>query len=99
MMKTLTGIAAAGALALTMTVAPQPAKAGDGGAFAAGAIGGLAAGANIGSAVANGPHYYGYGPGYAYAPGPVYYGPRCWWSHRRVWNGYRWHRARVRVCR
>jgi hypothetical protein len=92
MIKTLTGIAAAAALALTMVAAPQPAKAGDGGAFAAGAIGGLAAGAIIGSAVANGPHY-------AYGPAPVYYGPRCWWRSQRVWNGWRWHWARVRVCR
>ncbi len=50
---------------------------------AAGVIGGLAAGAIIGSAVANNGYYYGPGPygyygagPYAYAPGPVYVRPR-----------------------
>lgn len=47
-------------------------------------IGGLAAGAIIGGALAA-PYYYGYGP-YPYG------GPGCYW--RTVWNGYRW----VRVC-
>ena len=61
MMKTkiLTTLAAAAALGLTAVAAPQPAQAGHwhggGGAVAAGVIGGLAAGAIIGSAAANGP--------------------------------------------
>ncbi len=29
---------------------------------------------------------------------PVYR-PRCWTESRRVWNGYRWIRRPVRVCR
>lgn len=45
---------------------------GYGGAAAAGIIGGLAAGAIIGSAVANSGYYYG--PGYSYGPGPYAYG-------------------------
>ncbi len=28
-----------------------------------------------------------------------YYRPRCWTESRRVWNGYRWVRRTVRVCR
>ena len=48
-------------------------------------IGGFAAGALIGSALA-GPYYYPYG----YYRGP-YYGPGCAW--RNVWNGYTWVRA------
>ena len=28
-----------------------------------------------------------------------YYRPRCWTESRRVWNGYRWIRRPVRVCR
>lgn len=98
MIKTFTGIAAAAALALTAVAAPQPAQARNhGGAVAAGVIGGLAAGAIVGSAVANSPRYYG-GP-YAYAPGPVYYGPGCYWTRERFWNGYRWRTHRVQVCR
>ena len=66
--KTLTALAAAATLGLAAVATPQPAQAG---AMAArlppAIIGGLAAGAIIGSAAANGP--YGYGPGY-YAPGP-----------------------------
>jgi hypothetical protein len=94
MMKTFTGIAAAAALAITAVAMPQPAQARHGGAVAAGVIGGLAAGAIIGSAVANSPRY-----GYAYAPGPVYYGPGCYWTRERYWNGWRWRSHRIRVCR
>jgi hypothetical protein len=35
------------------------------------------------------PHY---GPGRPYVR-------RCWTESRRVWNGYRWVRRAVRVCR
>lgn len=97
MLKTLTGVATAAALAIAgTTVAPQKADAHCYGcAVGAGVIGGLAAGAIIGSAVSR-PYYgYGYGPGYYYGPAPAYYGPHCWW--RRHWTPYGW-RA-VRVCR
>jgi hypothetical protein len=95
--KTLTALAATAALVVAAVANPQPAEARGGGAVAAGIIGGLAAGAIIGSAVA-GPRYYG-GPGYyAYGPGPVYYGPHCWWSRERVWDGWGWRIRRVRVC-
>ena len=99
MTRTLTAIAAAGALAIAGLAAPQSAEARGGGAVAAGVIGGLAAGAIVGSAIANGPYYYGPGPYAYYGPGPVAYGPGCWWSHRRFWDGYGWRVHRVRVCR
>lgn len=28
-----------------------------------------------------------------------HYRPRCWTESRRIWNGYRWVRRAVRVCR
>ena len=70
--KTLTALAAAATIGLAAVATPQPAEARNGGAIAAGIIGGLAVGAIIGAA-ATGPHY-GYGPGY-YAAGP---GIRIW---------------------
>jgi hypothetical protein len=60
--KTLTALAAAATIGLVAVAAPQPAEARNGGAIAAGIIGGLAVGALIGAA-AIGPS--GYGPGYA----------------------------------
>jgi hypothetical protein len=96
MRKTLIAIAAAATVALGSFAMPQPAQARHGGAVAAGIIGGLAAGAIIGSAAAQGPYY---GPGYYYGPGPVYYQrPHCWWHRERWWDGWRWHSRRVRVC-
>lgn len=92
------GMAAAAALMLAgVTVAsPQPAEARcHGCGVAAGVIGGLAAGALIGSAIAAPPYY---GPGYYYGPGPAYYGPHCWWERQRVWDGWGWRVRRVRVC-
>ena len=65
--KTLTALAAAATIGLAAVAAPQPAEARNGGAIAAGIIGGLAVGALV-AAAANGP--YGYGPGY-YAAGPA----------------------------
>jgi hypothetical protein len=92
----LTAFAVAGALALATIAAPSAADARGGGRVAAGILGGLAAGALIAGA-ANG--YYGGGPYYAYGPGPYYAYPRCYWRHERVWDGWEWRRARVRVCR
>jgi len=84
---------AAGALAS----ASLPAQAGDGGAVAAGILGGTALGFAAGAAAASAPpppYYYGpayYGP--AYAPPP-----RCWWEPREVWNGYAYVVRQVRYC-
>jgi hypothetical protein len=86
--------------AATATFVPAPASAGDGGAVAAGVIGGLALGALAGSAAAGA---YGPPPGYYPAPAPVYYPPpppppQCWWEPREVWNGWAFVVRRVRVC-
>ncbi len=96
MMKTFTTLTVAGVVAVAAVAAPAPAQARNEGAIAAGVVGGLAAGAIIGSAVA--PRY-----GYGYAPAPVYYGgpyaySRCYMVRQRVWTDYgpRW--RRVRVC-
>jgi hypothetical protein len=94
--KTLTALAAAATIGLAAVAAPQPAEARNGGALAAGIIGGLAVGALVGAAAANGP-YYGYGPGYA--AGPAYYGyGGCYWTRQRVWDGWGWRFRPVRVC-
>ena len=55
-------------------------------------VGGLAAGAIVGGALAA-PYYYPYGPYGYYGYGPYPYAPACAW--RSVWNGYRWVRACV----
>ena len=91
MKNTIIARAAAGTLAAAL---PSPAQAHCVGCgVAAGVVGGLAAGAIIGSAMAR-PYGYGY-----YGPGPYYaYGPRCFWTRQRVWDGYGWRLARVRVC-
>jgi hypothetical protein len=96
MRKILTVTAAAAALALATVAAPQQAEARHG-HIAGAIIGGLAVGALLGAAAANGGYYYAPGP-YYYAPGPYYYGPECYWTRQRVWNGYRWHSRRIRVC-
>jgi hypothetical protein len=77
-------------------VLPPSAQAGsNGGAVAAGVIGGLAVGAIVGSAAASQPRYYAPAPVYAAPP------PRCYWTRGEpVWDGYRgaWIRPRVQVC-
>ena len=92
MYKMLSALAVTATITIAAVAIPQQAEA-RGGALAAGIIGGVAAGAIIGSAANNG--YYGpgydygagYGPGYGYGPQPVYYGYRhyrhCWWRYGR----------------
>jgi hypothetical protein len=95
MTKTLTALAAAATLATAAIATPNKAEAHCVGCWVgAGVLGGLAAGAIIGSAAT----YGAYGPYYAYGPSP-YYGPACWWQRQRVWDGYGWRFTRVRVCR
>jgi hypothetical protein len=108
MHKSLVGLAAAAALGLAAVAAPAPANAGCYGcAVGAGIIGGVAAGAIIGSAIANSPPPPP--PGYYPPPAPVYYpgpgpgyaalAPGCYWAKRQVWiegYGYRW--RTVQVC-
>ena len=88
-------LSAVAALALAVTATSQPAFARNGGAIAAGVIGGLAVGAIIGSQANRG--YYD-GPGY-YESGyqPVY--NSCHTEQQAVEDGYgNVHMRRVRVC-
>jgi hypothetical protein len=104
MHKSVIGLAAAASLGFATLAAPSHADAGCFGcAVGAGVLGGVVAGAIVGSAIANNPPpppppYYGppppppgpyYGPPPAYAGGP----PPCHWERRRVWveevQGYR----------
>jgi hypothetical protein len=90
MTKTLTALAAAATIAIAAVASPPQAEA-RGGRIAAGIVGGLAVGALVGAAAANGPYYYGPGP-YAY------YGGGCGWRRERFWDGFGWRIRRVRVC-
>jgi hypothetical protein len=92
----LTTIVAVSALALTAV--SQPASAGgNGGAVAAGVVGGLAVGAIIGSQM-NRPAYGG--PAYyEAAPSRAYEYEECRIIHRRYVDQYGYeHTRRVRVC-
>ena len=96
--------AALAVLAIATFSSPSASQAGNGGAVAAGLLGGFAAGAIIGGATAPRPYYYGPPPAY-YAPPPAYvapepaYAPECYWTRGEpVWNGYAWVRPRVQVC-
>ena len=88
-------LTAMSALAVAVMATPQPAFARDGGAVAAGVIGGLAVGAIIGSQANRG--YYG-GPGYydsGYQPGYS----ECHMERQQVEDRYGNVRLRrVRVC-
>ena len=104
MKRTIIALAAAALVAAAM---PSPAQAGCRGCgVAAGVVGGLAAGAIIGSAIANsGPRYYEPAPVYAAPPPPVYVeppdyvdGPVCHLERQQVWDGYAYRTRRVEVC-
>jgi hypothetical protein len=53
-------------------------------------VGGLAAGAILGAALAAAPRPYLYEP--------VYYAPRCYVRRERFWDGWGWHIRRVEDC-
>jgi len=104
MNKSLPALAAAAVIAATTIALPTSADAqwrrGWGwGPF----VGGLAAGAIIGGALAR-PYYYPYGYPYGGYPSGGYYPygyypaayPYAYSCVRRAWNGYRW--VRVRYC-
>jgi hypothetical protein len=114
MHKALLGLAAAASIGLASLAAPNTANAGCYGcAVGAGVLGGVAAGAIIGSAIANNPPpppaYYPPPPAAYYPPppppppgyGPGYaqLAPGCYWGHRRVWvEGYGYQVRTVQVC-
>jgi hypothetical protein len=80
-----------------LTAVSLPAQAGDGGAIAAGILGGTALGFLAGTAAASPPPppppgYYA--PVYAAPPPP----PRCWYQPQEVWNGYAYVIQQVRYC-
>jgi hypothetical protein len=79
------------ALSMSALATATPAHAG-GGDVAAGLIGGFAAGAIVGSALAPRP-----APVYV-APAPAYVAECYWTRGRPVWDGYRWIRPRIQVC-
>ncbi len=99
MRQTFIALAAAVTLAAALPSSAQAHCRGCG--VAAGVVGGLAAGAIIGSAIANsGPVYAGPPPP---PPSAVYYddddAPVCHVERRRVWvEGYGWRHRRIEVC-
>ena len=88
------------ATSISALAAVHPAHAGSGD-VAAGLIGGFAAGAIVGTALAPrpAPVYVAPAPVYV-APAPVYVvEPQCYWTRGRpMWDGYRWVRTRVQIC-
>jgi hypothetical protein len=99
-----TPVAALAVIALATFSDVSASRAG-GGDVAAGLLGGFAAGAIVGGAMAPRPYYYGPAPVYVAPPPPAYvepppaYVPACYWTRGEpVWNGYAWVRPRVQVC-
>jgi hypothetical protein len=84
MSKIVTELVAASAIAVAVVASSGAAEARWGGWWGPGpVVGGLVAGAIVGSALAAPRYPYGYYGPYPYRP--------CYW--RTVWNGYRWVRA------
>jgi hypothetical protein len=111
MTRTLTALVAGATMTLAAVATPTPAEARHFGWRGPAILGGIAAAAFIGGALArpyHGGYYGGYGyPAYAYYPAPVYYSyyvpayaPAYYYAPRPVHYGcVRWrHGYRVRVC-
>jgi hypothetical protein len=94
MKKTISALLAVATIAGSLISVAPAAKAGDGGAVAAGVAGGLIGGALLGGAIA------------ASRPAPVYAAPPpeyveegpCHFVRERFWDGYGWRFRRVEVC-
>ena len=101
MQRTIITLAAAALVAAAMPSTAQARCHGCG--VGAGIIGGLAAGAIIGSAIANSqprymePAYAAPPPGYAEPPDYVD-GPVCYMERTQFWDGYAYRMRRVEVC-
>jgi hypothetical protein len=96
MTKTLATLVVGATVAIGAVASPTTADARwrHGGFPVAPVIGGLAAGALVGAALAAPRPYYGYG--YAYEP--VYFEPRCYIRRERIWDGWGWRFRRVEDC-
>jgi hypothetical protein len=93
MKKTLATLAVAATVAIGAVAIPTPADARWHHGFPVGpVIGGLAAGAILGAALAAPRPYYGV----AYEP--VYFGPRCYVRRERFWDGWGWRVRRIEDC-
>jgi hypothetical protein len=94
MKKTISALLAVATVAVSLTSVMPAAKAGDGGAVAAGVAGGLLGGALLGGAIAASRP----APVYV-APAPVYVEePPCRMVREKFWDGYGWRFRRVQVC-
>jgi hypothetical protein len=106
MHKSLMGLAAAASIGLASLAVPSTANAGCYGcAVGAGVLGGVAAVAMIGRAIAKSPPpppaYYPPPPPPGYYPPPGYaqLAPGCYWGKRRVWvEGYGYQVRPVQIC-
>jgi hypothetical protein len=97
MKKNLITIAVATTVAMGAAISPTAAQARWHHGFpVAPVVGGLAAGALLGAAIAA-PHYYP-APHYYYGYEPVYYGPSCIVRRERIWDGWGWRVRRVEDC-
>src|SRR5262245_52783858 len=102
MKNTIVAFAAAVTLAAALPSSAQAHCNGCG--VAAGVVGGLAAGAIVGSAIANSrPVYVEPAPVYVapppvYAVPPPYEGPICHIERQQVWDGYGYRTRRIQVC-
>lgn len=106
-MKKMFAVLAVAGLAVAATATTADAQYYHRGGGVAPFVGGLAAGAIIGGAVAASrpayaypPGYYapGYAPGYGPAPVEYYDEPVCGIQQQQYWDGFAWRIRNVRVC-